>query len=172
MKPLIMLFKIVKITAYGYNVIVIKKVLHKLNFLHFVPEITIYDFDLISNNNYFFIVLKVCCTKNCIQLFILIQLHFCLQYQGDEKLDTDIPTYLEAKLFNSTFGKFIWVLLQPFFYALRPMFVYPKNPTLLEIISVIIQLAFNYWVYLYLGKCVVNNNNILYYKKKNANKIK
>ncbi|XP_060858243.1 sphingolipid delta(4)-desaturase DES1 [Metopolophium dirhodum] len=77
------------------------------------------------------------------------------RYQGDEKLDTDIPTYVEAKLFNSTFGKFIWVLLQPFFYALRPMFVYPKNPTALEIISVAIQLAFNYWVYLYFGTKVI-----------------
>jgi len=35
------------------------------------------------------------------------------------------------------------------------MFVYPKNPTALEIISVVIQLAFNYWVYLYLGKLMI-----------------
>lgn len=35
------------------------------------------------------------------------------------------------------------------------MFVYPKNPTALEIISVGIQLAFNYWVYQYIGKFVV-----------------
>ncbi|XP_025409166.1 sphingolipid delta(4)-desaturase DES1 isoform X1 [Sipha flava] len=77
------------------------------------------------------------------------------RYQGDEKLDTDIPTYIEAKLFNSTFGKFIWVLLQPFFYALRPMFIYPKSPTALEIISVSIQLMFNYLVYLYLGSKVL-----------------
>lgn len=83
------------------------------------------------------------------------------QYQGDEKLDTDIPTYVEARLFNSTFGKFIWVLFQPFFYAFRPMFVYPKNPTALEIISVSIQLVFNYWVYLYFGKFVIHEFNFL-----------
>lgn len=45
--------------------------------------------------------------------------------------------------------------MQPFFYALRPMFVYPKNPTALEIISVGIQLTFNYWVYQYIGNFVV-----------------
>ncbi|XP_050438960.1 sphingolipid delta(4)-desaturase DES1 isoform X1 [Adelges cooleyi] len=73
------------------------------------------------------------------------------RYQGDEKLDTDIPTYFEAKLFNSTFGKFVWVLLQPIFYAFRPMYVYPKNPTSMEILSVTIQLAFNFWIYVYLG---------------------
>jgi len=88
------------------------------------------------------------------QYILFTKCHYYVQYQGDEKLDTDIPTYLEAKLFNSTFGKFIWVLLQPFFYALRPMFVYPKNPTALEIISVTIQLLFNYWVYLYFGKFI------------------
>jgi len=77
------------------------------------------------------------------------------RYQGHENLDTDIPTDLEAKLFSTTFGKFIWVLFQPFFYALRPMYVYPKNPTKLEIISVTIQLAFNYLVYVYFGSKVL-----------------
>lgn len=67
---------------------------------------------------------------------------------------------MEAKLFNSTFGKFVWVLLQPFFYALRPMFIYPKNPTPLEIISVTIQLAFNFWVYLYFGKFILTKCNL------------
>lgn len=65
------------------------------------------------------------------------------RYQGDEKMDTDIPTYLEAKLFCNTFGKFCWVILQPFFYALRPVITYPKSPTRLEIVNVIIQLAFD-----------------------------
>ncbi|KAG8286612.1 Sphingolipid delta(4)-desaturase DES1 [Homalodisca vitripennis] len=65
------------------------------------------------------------------------------KYQGDEVLDTDIPTYVEAKLFCTTFGKFVWVLLQPLFYAFRPVFTYPKPPTLLEVVNVIIQLSFN-----------------------------
>uniref|UniRef100_A0A0V0G5D3 sphingolipid 4-desaturase n=1 Tax=Triatoma dimidiata TaxID=72491 RepID=A0A0V0G5D3_TRIDM len=65
------------------------------------------------------------------------------KYQGDEKLDTDIPTYLEAKLFCTTFGKFVWLLFQPLFYAFRPVFTYPKPPTLLEIINTVIQLTFD-----------------------------
>uniref|UniRef100_A0A8D8UTU6 sphingolipid 4-desaturase n=1 Tax=Cacopsylla melanoneura TaxID=428564 RepID=A0A8D8UTU6_9HEMI len=78
------------------------------------------------------------------------------RYQGDEKLDTDIPTYVEAKLFSTTFGKFIWVCLQPFFYALRPMFVYPKNPTSLELFNTVFQLSFDVFIYYFLGGHMVS----------------
>ncbi|PNF17361.1 Sphingolipid delta(4)-desaturase DES1 [Cryptotermes secundus] len=77
------------------------------------------------------------------------------RYQGDEKLDTDLPTYLEAKLFCNTFGKFCWVALQPFFYALRPIITYPKSPTKFEVINVIVQLAFDILVYYLCGGKVV-----------------
>jgi sphingolipid delta-4 desaturase len=73
------------------------------------------------------------------------------RYQGDEKMDTDLPTYLEAKLFCNTFGKLCWVLLQPFFYALRPVITYPKSPTKWEIINVIVQFAFDGLVYYLCG---------------------
>ncbi|CAH1407632.1 unnamed protein product [Nezara viridula] len=73
------------------------------------------------------------------------------RYQGDEKLDTDIPTYFEAKLFCTTFGKFVWLLFQPLFYAFRPVVTYPKSPTLLEVINTTIQLSFNAFIYYYCG---------------------
>lgn len=73
------------------------------------------------------------------------------RYQGDEKRDTDIPTYLEAQLFSGTFGKFIWVCFQPLFYALRPLFVYPKPPTVLELTNTAVQLTFNFLLYYWLG---------------------
>lgn len=73
------------------------------------------------------------------------------RYQGDEKRDTDIPTYLEAKLFCTTFGKFIWVCLQPFFYAFRPLIVYPKPPMMLEYLNAVIQFTFDGLVWYYLG---------------------
>ncbi|KAK4878006.1 hypothetical protein RN001_010512 [Aquatica leii] len=75
------------------------------------------------------------------------------RYQGDEIKDTDIPTYVEAKLFCTTVGKVFWVILQPFFYALRPLVVYPKPPTLLEFINLIIQLIFDAIVVYFFGKC-------------------
>ncbi len=73
------------------------------------------------------------------------------QYQGDEVFDTDIPTLLEAKLFCTTLGKFCWVLLQPLFYALRPVLTYPKPPGMLEVVNVVIQLTYNFMVYYYFG---------------------
>lgn len=66
-------------------------------------------------------------------------------------MDTDIPTLLEAKLFNSTFGKFVWVILQPIFYIFRPLIINPKPPTRLEIINVIIQLIFNILIVSFIG---------------------
>ncbi|XP_021957942.1 sphingolipid delta(4)-desaturase DES1 [Folsomia candida] len=73
------------------------------------------------------------------------------RYQGDEVFDTDIPTYFEAKLFCTTVGKFFWLLLQPLFYALRPLLVYPKPPSNLEIINAIIQLSFDFAVFHFFG---------------------
>ena len=73
------------------------------------------------------------------------------QYQGDEKLDTDIPTSVEARLFRFTIGKFIWMMMQPLFYALRPLVVYPKTPSGLELFNTVFQLTANYLVYYYFG---------------------
>ncbi|XP_074110383.1 delta4-sphingolipid-FADS-like protein ifc [Cotesia typhae] len=73
------------------------------------------------------------------------------RYQGDEYLDTDLPTLLEAKLFCTTFGKFCWVLLQPFFYSFRPLIVYPKPLTFLEYVNLVIQLIFDAIVWYFLG---------------------
>lgn len=65
------------------------------------------------------------------------------KYQGDDELDVDIPSRLEAKLFRRTFTKFLWVLLQPLFYALRPLFLRPKPLTHLEVINFSVQALFD-----------------------------
>lgn len=73
------------------------------------------------------------------------------KYQGHEVIDTDIPTELEARLFTNTFGKTIWMILQPFFYALRPLFVYPKVASPLEIFNFAVEIAFDVLVVHYFG---------------------
>ncbi|KAB0791700.1 hypothetical protein PPYR_03500 [Photinus pyralis] len=73
------------------------------------------------------------------------------RYQGDELIDTDIPTYIEAKLFCTTVGKIFWVMLQPFFYTIRPLMVNPKPPTLLEFVNLVIQLVFDVIVAYFFG---------------------
>jgi len=73
------------------------------------------------------------------------------KFQGHDVIDTDIPSSLEARLFCTTLGKFVWVLLQPLFYALRPLFSNPKVPLKLEYVNTAIQLCFNYFVCQYFG---------------------
>ncbi|XP_027195374.2 delta4-sphingolipid-FADS-like protein ifc [Dermatophagoides pteronyssinus] len=73
------------------------------------------------------------------------------RYQGDDIIDTDIPSRFEAKIFTTTVRKFIWVLLQPLFYGLRPLFVYPKPPSVYEFLNLIIQLSFDIFIAQTLG---------------------
>jgi sphingolipid 4-desaturase/C4-monooxygenase len=73
------------------------------------------------------------------------------KYQGDELMDTDLPTKIEALLFSSPFGKFFFVMLQPLFYGLRPMIVLPKKITYLELINLAIQATFDIALYFTLG---------------------
>lgn len=74
------------------------------------------------------------------------------RYQGDEEKDVDIPSKLEGKLFFNSFTKLIWVVLQPFFYSIRPFFIRPKALELLEVINIILQfcidaLIVHFWGY-------------------------
>jgi len=73
------------------------------------------------------------------------------KFQGHDVIDTDIPSGLEAQLFTTSFGKFVWVVFQPLFYALRPLLTNPKVPLKLEYVNTVIQFCFNYFVCTYFG---------------------
>ena len=73
------------------------------------------------------------------------------RYQGDVDRDVDIPCELECKLFFNTSTKILWVILQPFFYCIRPFFVYPKPVHFLEVVNFVVQAAFDALVVYYLG---------------------
>lgn len=73
------------------------------------------------------------------------------KYQGDEEMDVDIPSCLEARLFNRTFTKFLWVILQPLFYTFRPLMLRPKPLTMLELYNFSAQLVFDIALYCLLG---------------------
>ena len=70
---------------------------------------------------------------------------------GTHGIDTDIPTEWEAKTFNTSFMKFLWVLFQPLFYALRPVIVNPKPLKLTNLINIISQGLFTYILYHFAG---------------------
>jgi sphingolipid 4-desaturase/C4-monooxygenase len=64
-------------------------------------------------------------------------------HQGDARLDTDLPTELEGRFVRGAFGKVLWLSLQGFAYALRPLLVHPKRPSIAELGNLVVQLAFD-----------------------------
>lgn len=73
------------------------------------------------------------------------------RFQGDVLLDPDLPTDFEGKFFKNSFTKAIYVGLIPLFYSLRPLFVNPKSPTILEFLNYVVQLSFDFLVYYFFG---------------------
>lgn len=65
------------------------------------------------------------------------------RYLGGDGLDVDIPTNFEGWFFCTPARKLLWLVLQPFFYSLRPLYVNPKAVTRMEILNALVQLAFD-----------------------------
>lgn len=64
-------------------------------------------------------------------------------HQGDERLDTDLPTELEARLVRGPVAKLAWLSVQGLAYALRPLVVHPKRPSAAELANLAVQLMFD-----------------------------
>ncbi|CAF0803950.1 unnamed protein product [Adineta steineri] len=73
------------------------------------------------------------------------------RFQGDTIYDTDVPTRLEVFLFSSRIGKFIFLVIMPLLYSFRPMFIFPKPIHTLEVVNLIIVLAFDGTIWYLLG---------------------
>jgi sphingolipid 4-desaturase/C4-monooxygenase len=72
-------------------------------------------------------------------------------HQGDERLDTDLPTNLEARLLRGRFSKLLWLSMQGLAYGLRPLFVHPKKPSAAELVNLLLQLGFNVALFYFWG---------------------
>jgi len=69
------------------------------------------------------------------------------RFQGTDGYDTDLPTEFEGKFFHNTASKIVWLFFQSLFYAFRPMAVRPKSPTVLEIINLAVQAAYDVFIF-------------------------
>ncbi|XP_053124168.1 sphingolipid delta(4)-desaturase/C4-monooxygenase DES2-like [Hemicordylus capensis] len=69
------------------------------------------------------------------------------RYLAVDGLDVDVPTELEGRFFNTPLRKFLWLILQPVMYSLRPLWVNPKPLSSMELINVAVQLAYNLLIY-------------------------
>ncbi|WVY95027.1 hypothetical protein V8G54_034115 [Vigna mungo] len=63
------------------------------------------------------------------------------RFQGVDGVDMDIPSLTEVHLVKNVVAKTIWVFLQLFFYALRPLFLKPKPPGCWEFVNFSIQIG-------------------------------
>lgn len=72
------------------------------------------------------------------------------RYLGGDGVDVDIPTEFEGWFFCTRLRKFVWIILQPLFYAIRPLCINPKPISQLEVTNVVFQLTFDvllYWLW-------------------------
>jgi sphingolipid delta-4 desaturase len=63
--------------------------------------------------------------------------------QGVDNVDVDIPTDWEGEFFNTRLRKVLWVILQPAFYAVRPLVMAPKPVCLKSVVNVASTLLFD-----------------------------
>jgi sphingolipid delta-4 desaturase len=73
------------------------------------------------------------------------------RYLGDKVADTDVPLPYELPFFRHPLTKLVWMVLHPFFYAVRPYYKNPKPPSHWELVNVACQLAFDVVIYTTLG---------------------
>merc|ERR1719231_19300 len=65
------------------------------------------------------------------------------KFQGVDGIDTDVPTYLEAKYIRGPVTKTLWASCQIMTYALRPCLIRAQDITRLHVYNLLSQVAFD-----------------------------
>lgn len=75
--------------------------------------------------------------------------HFYHHYFLNEaKNDPDAPSTWEAETFNTPAKKAVWMMLNPLFYAVRPLVLMPKPSSTKEILNMVFVLGFDFFLLL------------------------
>jgi sphingolipid 4-desaturase/C4-monooxygenase len=69
--------------------------------------------------------------------------HYNMGSRSHDKIDVDIPSDWETRVFNARWKKVIWVFLQPLFYGIRPLFMNPKPHTLEDTVNMVTTIGFD-----------------------------
>lgn len=64
-------------------------------------------------------------------------------YMGQFLVDVDLPTYAEGRWIHSFVAKFCFLVLQPLFYAFRPLIIRPKPMGFMDILNWVIVIGFD-----------------------------
>ena len=64
-------------------------------------------------------------------------------FAGADSIDTDLPTEFEAHIFNTPLRKLLWLFIQPAAQFFRPLIIYPKAATDIELLNLLVQIAYN-----------------------------
>ncbi|WVQ95508.1 hypothetical protein IAU59_002605 [Kwoniella sp. CBS 9459] len=73
------------------------------------------------------------------------------KFLGEDGIDTDLPSKLEAMVLNNVAGKTFFATFQILFYALRPGFIRSQTPTRWHAINLLSILSFDYLLVHFLG---------------------
>ncbi|KAJ7698695.1 fatty acid desaturase-domain-containing protein [Mycena rosella] len=73
------------------------------------------------------------------------------KFQGQDNIDTDLPTHLELVLLNNVLGKVFFATFQILFYALRPGIVRAQRLGRWHALNFFVQLTFDYLLVLTIG---------------------
>jgi sphingolipid delta-4 desaturase len=68
-------------------------------------------------------------------------------YLGDPLLDPDIPTVIEIYFFKTPLRRICFIMLLPFFYALRPYMKKPKSISGMEVLNILCCFLYGYLIY-------------------------
>ena len=77
--------------------------------------------------------------------FAIVFRHYHLMHHAHQgtKLDLDLPSDIETRIFRGVFGKSLWLAFQLVFYAVRPCIQHPLRPSFLMVVNAFLQILFN-----------------------------
>jgi len=117
--------------------------------LGFKPSTKIFGFN-VNLNTVFGMIASL---PHAVPTFVTFRKYHLIhhRYQGVDHVDPDLPTAFEGKYVTSAPVKFLFLLFQPYIYALRPMLMFPGDISFDEILGYAVQITFDFIFFKFFG---------------------